>query len=178
MVTTHVLTPSLTPRGGILVRMVSFGMVGVAGVVSWAIPPVLRLVHVFVLMLICMYVCVAPPNVGAWSMAVFLWQLFEYYYCWLVQVFVVSSDVIFLYNGEGMFCTQFYIQCLTVGHVYKVIVINPRCTCTARVTVLVPCVSLFVFHSNLFSNYWLRDSSRAILTTITQQGLEKCCGLC
>ena len=38
------------------------------------------LVHVFVLMLICMYmyVCVAPPVVGAWSMAVLLWQLFEY----------------------------------------------------------------------------------------------------
>jgi hypothetical protein len=24
--------------------------------------------------------CVAPPIVGAWSMAVLLWQLFEYYY--------------------------------------------------------------------------------------------------
>ena len=31
----HVLAPSLTPRGGILVRMVSCGMVGMA---SWAIP--------------------------------------------------------------------------------------------------------------------------------------------
>ena len=32
---------------------------------------------------ICMYVyvCVAPPMiVGAWSMAVVLWQLLEYYY--------------------------------------------------------------------------------------------------
>ena len=29
----HVLAPSLTPRGGILVRMVSCGMVGMAGVV-------------------------------------------------------------------------------------------------------------------------------------------------
>ena len=34
MVKIHVLTPSLTPRGGILVRMVSCGMVGMAGVVS------------------------------------------------------------------------------------------------------------------------------------------------
>ena len=33
------------------------------------------------LMLICMYVCVAPPSVDAWSMAVLLWQyllLLEY----------------------------------------------------------------------------------------------------
>ena len=34
MVKMHALTPSLTPRGGILVRMVSCGMVGMAGVVS------------------------------------------------------------------------------------------------------------------------------------------------
>ena len=28
-----------------------------------------------------MYVCVAPPMVvGKWSMAVMLWQLYEYYY--------------------------------------------------------------------------------------------------
>ena len=30
----HVLAPSLPARGGILVRMVSWGMVGMAGVVS------------------------------------------------------------------------------------------------------------------------------------------------
>ena len=30
----NVLAPSLTPRGGILVRMISCGMVGMAGVVS------------------------------------------------------------------------------------------------------------------------------------------------
>ena len=32
---------------------------------------------------ICLYVdvCVAPPMiVGAWSMAVMIWQLYEYYY--------------------------------------------------------------------------------------------------
>ena len=34
MVITHVLSPSLTPRGGILVKVVSCGMVGMAGVVS------------------------------------------------------------------------------------------------------------------------------------------------
>ena len=34
MVKMHALAPSLTPRGGILVRMVSCGMVGMAGVVS------------------------------------------------------------------------------------------------------------------------------------------------
>ena len=28
------------------------------------------------LMLICMYVCVAAPIVGVWSLAVLLWQLF------------------------------------------------------------------------------------------------------
>ena len=34
MVKMHALAPSLTPRGGILVRMVSCGMVGMAGMVS------------------------------------------------------------------------------------------------------------------------------------------------
>ena len=34
MVKMHALAPSLTPQGGILVRMVSCGMVGMAGVVS------------------------------------------------------------------------------------------------------------------------------------------------
>ena len=34
MVKMHVLAPSLTPRGGILVRMESCGMVGMTGVVS------------------------------------------------------------------------------------------------------------------------------------------------
>ena len=34
MVKMHALAPSLTPRDGILVRMVSCGMVGMAGVVS------------------------------------------------------------------------------------------------------------------------------------------------
>ena len=34
MVKKDVLAPSLTPRSGILVRMVSCGMVGMAGVVS------------------------------------------------------------------------------------------------------------------------------------------------
>ena len=37
MVRMHVLAPRLTPQGGILVRMVNCGMVGMAGVVSWAI---------------------------------------------------------------------------------------------------------------------------------------------
>ena len=32
MVKMHVLAPSLTPQGGILVRMVSCGMVGMEGV--------------------------------------------------------------------------------------------------------------------------------------------------
>ena len=41
---------------------------------------------VIVLMLICMYVFVVPPVVGAWSMAVLLWQLFEYYYLGGTQV--------------------------------------------------------------------------------------------
>ena len=34
MVKMHALAPSLTPQGGIVVRMVSCGMVGMAGVVS------------------------------------------------------------------------------------------------------------------------------------------------
>ena len=34
MVKMHALSPSLTPRGGIVVRMVSCEMVGMAGVVS------------------------------------------------------------------------------------------------------------------------------------------------
>ena len=38
MVKMHALAPSLTPQGEILVRMVSCGMVGMAGVVSSAIP--------------------------------------------------------------------------------------------------------------------------------------------
>ena len=35
-------------------------------------------VHV---MLICMYMCVAPPIVGAWSMEVLLWKLLSIYCC-------------------------------------------------------------------------------------------------
>ena len=34
MVKMHALAPSLTPQGGILVKMVSCGMLGMAGVVS------------------------------------------------------------------------------------------------------------------------------------------------
>ena len=36
MVIMHVLAPSLTPQGGILARMVSCGMVGMAGGVSYS----------------------------------------------------------------------------------------------------------------------------------------------
>ena len=59
----------LTLWGGIFIRMTSCGMVWMIGVVSWAIP-LMVLVHVFVLMLYCMWMCVALPSVvGAWSVA-------------------------------------------------------------------------------------------------------------
>ena len=49
-------------------------------------------------------------------------------------------------------------------------VINPQHTCAARVTILGPCVGLYIRY------YRLRDSSWTILTTKAQQGLEKWCG--
>ena len=43
------------------------------------------------------YVCGAPPTVGAWSMSVLLWQLFEYYY---YSLKFTSYDIIRWYKRD------------------------------------------------------------------------------
>ena len=53
------LEPSLTLRGGILVKMVSCGLIGMARVVGWDIP-LMGLLYVLFLMLICTCVCFHP----------------------------------------------------------------------------------------------------------------------
>ena len=53
---------------------------------------------------ICLYVhvCVAPPMiVGAWSMAVMLWQLYEYYYIQSVLVAQGPNLVIYKQGRPG-----------------------------------------------------------------------------
>ena len=59
------------------VRIVSLEMVGMARRVCWAIPLMwLMHAHVLIIVNVCVYV------MGAWSMAMLLWQLFEYYIFW------------------------------------------------------------------------------------------------
>ena len=49
---------------------------------------------------ICLYVhaCVAPPmSVGAWSMAIMLWLLHEYYYYYNPHTTYLKQQVIFIH---------------------------------------------------------------------------------
>ena len=66
------MVPSLAPEGGMLVRMVSWGMVGMAGVVSGVIPIMHVLIHVH-LMLISTHCCGCIYG--------YIWRSLTYYYC-------------------------------------------------------------------------------------------------
>ena len=71
---THILAPSLTLWGGILVRMVSYanGRNGRNGKLNLSSDEI----GACSCSNVDLHVCVAPPTVGVWSMAVLLWQLF------------------------------------------------------------------------------------------------------
>ena len=54
------------------------------------------------------YVCVAPPMiVGAWSMAIVLWQLYEYYYYSMVHAYYNILSVYIV------LCTSFTCLCIS-----------------------------------------------------------------
>ena len=75
-----------------------------------------------------------------------------------------------LHLRSKSFCKSFPLYKLVV------VVINPRRTCAARVTVLGLCVCLCVVCLHLFSSYKDQAGSSAIPTALAQQGLEKLCG--
>ena len=88
---------------------------------------------------ICMYVCVAPLIVGVWSMAVLLWQLFEYY-TWTGNSSVYPAYLAFwqpLWIGSGLRIPCFAHLTYTTAckfpfmhsHLYSIILFQTHQTC-------------------------------------------------
>ena len=77
-----------------------------------------------------MYVCVAPPIVGAWSMVMLLWQLFEYHYYYAKLVCTCHQCMYVLYHCLDCYKTLKVAlsACVVMFTSFQIMVLH-SCTC-------------------------------------------------